>query len=112
MALSVTEATAVNTLINYLVGRARPGHEVPTAEAAAKAAADLAGPAYKKLMAGLTRDEARELVLAAATTPKPSSTPSPAPPVAPPIALGLFPLADPAATPPLFALDVDNAAGE
>jgi hypothetical protein len=112
VALSVTEATAVNTLINYLVGRARPGHGVPTVEDAAKAAADLAGPAYKKLMAGLTKDEARELVLAAAiATPKPSSAPSPAPPVAPPVALGLFPLADPVATPPLFALDA-NAAGE
>jgi len=54
MAMNVSEANAVNTLLRWHMGLAPAGGEVPTAEQARQAAARLAEGAHRKLAAGIT----------------------------------------------------------
>lgn len=53
MALTITLAQAVNTLLRWLADEAAPGRQVPTNEEARLAAETLADPAYRVLSAGL-----------------------------------------------------------
>jgi hypothetical protein len=57
MAIPVSDATDINTLLDYLMGRSRPGFDLVTAEEATAAARRLAGKAYKALSAGLAPDD-------------------------------------------------------
>lgn len=52
MALSISEACAVNTLLDWLTGQRTIGLPVPTAEEAQRAADLLCAKAYKTLMSG------------------------------------------------------------
>lgn len=53
MSMTVSEATAVNTLLRYMLGIARPGYAAPDTGAAVNASRVLARSASKKLAAGL-----------------------------------------------------------
>ncbi len=57
MAIPIGDATAINTLLAYMMGRTRPGCSPVTADEAAAAARQLAGKANKALSAGLTPDD-------------------------------------------------------
>lgn len=52
--LNLSEATAVNTLLNHVLRHAPEGQRISTGEDAASAARLLAGAAHKKLAAGIT----------------------------------------------------------
>jgi hypothetical protein len=54
MAIPIGEATDINTLLNYMMARTRPGCGPVTADQATAAARRLAGKANKALSAGLT----------------------------------------------------------
>ena len=57
MAIPIGDATDINTLLGYFMGRTRPGCGPVTAEEATAAARRLAGKANKALSAGLTPDD-------------------------------------------------------
>ena len=57
MAIPIGDATAINTLLGYIMCRTRPGCSPVTAEEATAAARRLAGKAKKALSAGLTPDD-------------------------------------------------------
>lgn len=58
MSLNVTEAHAVNTLLERLTGiRNNTGRAAPTDEQVRQAAVDLANGAYRRLAAGLRPDQ-------------------------------------------------------
>lgn len=63
MGLNLAEAFAVGTLLRHLTGTSPiEGHPVPTREQAREAAAVLAGAAYSRLSAGLSRTGAKQLL--------------------------------------------------
>lgn len=51
---SLTDATAVNTLANFLAGQPRDGRPVPTVDQASEAFLTLVTGAYTKLAAGIS----------------------------------------------------------
>lgn len=57
MALTVTQAQDVNTLIDWVLRIDRPGFPAPTSDEAREAAERLAADARKRLMAGVTAAE-------------------------------------------------------
>jgi hypothetical protein len=57
MPISIPDATAINTLLNYIMGRARPHGGAITAGEATNAARRLAAKANNTLSAGLTPDD-------------------------------------------------------
>jgi hypothetical protein len=61
MGLNVSESTAVFTVVDYIIGRARrSGFGVPTEQEAMAALALLADGGHKRLQAGVTGDYVRE----------------------------------------------------
>ena len=57
MAISIGDASDINTLLDYIMGRTRPSCGPVTGEEATAAARRLAGKANKALAAGLTPDD-------------------------------------------------------
>lgn len=57
MAVTVTEAHAINTLLRHLLGTASAAGTVPTADQARDAAAVLARSAHRTLAAGITESD-------------------------------------------------------
>ena len=57
MAIPIGDATDINTLLDYIIGRTRPGRDPVTIEDATAAARRLAGKANKALSAGLNPDD-------------------------------------------------------
>lgn len=56
MAVTVSEASAINTLIRFITGTCSAVGAVPDSDTALRAANLLAGSAHKRLMAGLRGD--------------------------------------------------------
>ena len=75
MAIPIGAATDINTLLDYFMGRTRPGCGPVTAEEATAAARRLAGKANKALSAGLTPDDV-DLTGKLATAPHDGAPPA------------------------------------